>query len=183
MDWTAYKKILLDEYREDYPDSTKEEEMAFYTAMTWLENDFDLDFIKQKIIDSLEKENPDLDKKVRKAFVHGLNRMGLVINEMSSVSDRLNDYIPEKRQNEYLRKTLEGVKELVVQNDTYKTENEKMSNYIKSFMQMTKTEKYKARLDHTYILLNNEINQLKDELKRTQNFRDALLSEKLLNNK
>ena len=39
MDWTAYKKILLDEYREDYPDSTKEEEMAFYTAMTWLEND------------------------------------------------------------------------------------------------------------------------------------------------
>lgn len=183
MDWTSYKKVLLDEYREIYPERTKEEEAAFYTAMTWLENEMDLGAAKERVLCALDEKNPRLDRRVREAFVYGLERMGMVINESSGISDRLNDYLPERVHNEYLKKTLEGVRELVAQNEQLRSERDKAVNIMETFKTMSNADRSKLRRENAYKLKEKEIQELKAELKRTQHFRDILLSWEILRNK
>lgn len=183
MDWISYKKILLDEFREDYPDRTKEEEAAFYTAMTWLENELDLGAVKARVLETLDKTNPNLDEGVRKAFIHGLERFALVIADETSIKERLNDFLPESVHNEYLRKTLEGVRELVAQNEKLRSERDKAVNIMETFKTMSNADKSKLRRENAYKEMGKEIESLKAELKRTQEFRDRLLCRELMKEK
>lgn len=183
MDWTSYKKVLLDEYRELYPGRTKEEETAFYTAMTWLENELDLSASKARVLAALDERNTRLDPRVRKAFVYGLERMGMVINESSGISDRLNDYLPERVHNEYLKKTLEGVRELVAQNEQLRQERDKAVNIMETFKLLSNSDRSKLRRDAAMQRKQLEIEEIKAELKRVQDHRDILLSRELTRNK
>lgn len=178
MDLTAYKKILLDEFKEEYPNCKEHEEVAFFTAMTWLQNDIDLDYIKSKIIESLDKENPNLSRNTRKAFIYGLDRMIQVLNDNSNLSNRLNEHIPEKVYNEYLKKSLEGVKELVRQNETLKKERDKAVNIMETFKTLSNPEKRKMKMDFEFAKKEKQIEELKQELERVKYHRDLLLSEK-----
>ena len=87
IDITASKKLLLDEFRELYPEATKEDEIAFYTAMTWLENELNLEHIKQRILDDFIRNRPNLSPSLKKAFAYGLDRLALVIDESDTISD------------------------------------------------------------------------------------------------
>lgn len=183
MDWTAYKKVLLDEYREDYPHHTKEQEAAFYTAMTWLENEMDIDATKQRIIELLDKQNPNFDSNTRDSFIYGLERMSLVINEISSISSRLNDYLPERIHNEYLKKTLYGVKELVALNEQLKDDcrkalekETKAVNELKTWKQLSKADLKALRMETAYIDLEEKNASLKKEINGLKEFRDKLLN-------
>lgn len=175
MDWTSSKKVLLDEYRELYPGRTKEEEAAFYTAMTWLENEMSLEAAKERVLQALDEKNPGLDKRKRAAFIYGLERMGMVLNESSGISDRLNDYLPERVHNEYLRKTLEGVRELVARNEQLKSERDKAVNIMETFKTMSNSDKSKLRRDMAYQERLNEIDSLKEEIKQMKEERDIYL--------
>lgn len=183
MDWTSHKKVLLDEYRELYPNRTKEEEVAFYTAMTWLENELDLSAAKARVLAGLDEKNSRLDPGVRKAFVYGLERMGMVINESSGISDRLNDYLPERVHNEYLKKSLEGVRELVVQNEQLRQERDKAVNIMETFRLLSNSDKSKLRCDAAMQQKQREIESIKAELKRVQDHRDILLHKELARKK
>lgn len=174
MDWTAYKKILLDEFQETYPNRTAEEETAFYTAMTWLQNDTDLEYIKSNILESLYKKNPNLDAKTKKAFVYGLDRMIQVLNDNTNLSGRLNDYIPEKVHNEYLKKTLEGVKELVRQNEKLRDERNKAVNIMETFKTLSNSERKQLRFNFEFEKKEKQIEELKQEIERLKYFRDIL---------
>ena len=186
MDWAAYKKVLLDEYKEDYPEHSKEQIEAFYVAMTWLENEMDIDSAKDRMRNLINEKAPNLDKKVKWSFNYGLERMALAINELSSISGRLNDYIPERIHNEYLKKTLVGVKELLNQNEELKEkckiaqEREiKAQNELKTWKQLSKADLKALRSENAYIELEKNNMALKNEIKELKIFRDRLL--KILN--
>ena len=161
IDITASKKLLLDEFRELYPNATKEDEAAFYTAMTWLENELNLEHIKQRILDDLTRKNPNLPPERMKAFAYGLDRLALVYNDSDTISDRLQEYIPEKAYNDYLKKSLMNVKDLVAENMNLKEENTKLTNKINNLLILPKSELNKMRQDKEYIRLNAELTEQK----------------------
>lgn len=161
IDITASKKLLLEEFRELYPNATKEDEAAFYTAMTWLENEMDLEHIKQNILDELDRKNPNLPSQRRKAFAYGLDRLGLVYNDADTISDRLQEYLPEKAYNSYLKKSLMNASELVAENTNLKEENNKLNNKINNLLILPKSELNKLRHEKEYNRLNAELQEQK----------------------
>ena len=161
IDITASKKLLLDEFRELYPEATKEDEIAFYTAMTWLENELNLEHIKQRILDDFIRNRPNLPPSLKKAFAFGLDRLALVIDESDTISDRLQEYIPEKAYNEYLKKSLSNATELIAQNMKLNEEITKLNNKINNLLILPKSEFNKIRRDVEYARLASQLEEQK----------------------
>lgn len=161
IDITASKKLLLDEFRELYPEATKEDEIAFYTAMTWLENELNLEHIKQRILDDFIRNRPNLPPSLKKAFSYGLDRLALVIDESDTISDRLQEYIPEKAYNEYLKKSLSNATELIAQNMKLNEEITKLNNKINNLLILPKSEFNKIRRDVEYARLASQLEEQK----------------------
>lgn len=161
IDITASKKLLLDEFRELYPEATKEDEVAFYTAMTWLENELNLEHIKQRILDDFIRNRPNLSPSLKKAFAYGLDRLALVIDESDTISDRLQEYIPEKAYNEYLKKSLSNATELIAQNMKLNEEITKLNNKINNLLILPKSEFNKIRRDVEYARLASQLEEQK----------------------
>lgn len=161
IDITASKKLLLDEFRELYPEATKEDEIAFYTAMTWLENELNLEHIKQRILDDFIRNKPNLSPSLKKAFAYGLDRLALVIDESDTISDRLQEYIPEKAYNEYLKKSLSNATELIAQNMKLNEEITKLNNKINNLLILPKSEFNKIRRDVEYARLASQLEEQK----------------------
>ena len=161
IDITASKKLLLDEFRELYPEATKEDEIAFYTAMTWLENEWNLEHIKQRILDDFIRNRPNLSPSLKKAFAYGLDRLALVIDESDTISDRLQEYIPEKAYNEYLKKSLSNATELIAQNMKLNEEITKLNNKINNLLILPKSEFNKIRRDVEYARLASQLEEQK----------------------
>ncbi len=161
IDITASKKLLLDEFRELYPEATKEDEIAFYTAMTWLENELNLEHIKQRILDDFIRNRPNLSPSLKKAFAYGLDRLALVIDESDTISDRLQEYIPEKAYNEYLKKSLSNATELIAQNMKLNEEITKLNNKINNLLILPKSEFNKIRRDVEYARLASQLEEQK----------------------
>lgn len=161
IDITASKKLLLDEFRELYPEATKEDEVAFYTAMTWLENELNLEHIKQRILDDFIRNRPNLSPSLKKAFAYGLDRLALVIDESDTISDRLQEYIPEKAYNEYLKKSLSNATELIAQNMKLNEEITKLNNKINNLLILPKSEFNKIRRDVEYARIATQLEEQK----------------------
>ena len=161
IDIPASKKLLLDEFRALYPEATKEDEIAFYTAMTWLENELNLEHIKQRILDDFIRNRPNLSPSLKKAFAYGLDRLALVIDESDTISDRLQEYIPEKAYNEYLKKSLSNATELIAQNMKLNEEITKLNNKINNLLILPKSEFNKIRRDVEYARLASQLEEQK----------------------
>lgn len=175
IDFATIKKLLLDEYRDEYPNASNEETTAFYTAMTWLENGLDLAGIKQGIKEDMLRKNPRLPRPVWNAFVHGLNRLSVAIGDQSIYTERLQEFLPEKVYNEYLKVSLSDAQALVAENERLKQEIVRLNNILNTWKTMSNSDRSKIRMELEYQRILKELESVKNNLEKEKAFSKKMM--------
>lgn len=159
MDWSAYKKILVDEYIQDYPEHSEDELRAFITGMNWLIEELDITTVIKRLQSEFNIQTPDA--RLQNAFCYGLERLRLVINDQTILTDRLNDHVPEKVSNDYLREELKKVVNIIAENDSLRKKNKSLSAIIENNSHLSKSELSQLKKEAEYVKLRDELNKLR----------------------
>lgn len=92
-----------------------------------------------------------------RAFLTGMIWFEQAITDTADTDERLNDYVPEKLLNQYLYQELEGVKELITQNETLKKRNQGLQNELANIRQLSQAEFRELRKNEEYHRMIEEL--------------------------
>ena len=127
--------------------------------------------IKNMLLDEYKQIEADPDK--ISAFLTGMTWFEDALTE-DDTEERLNEFLPLRISNEYLRKQLVDVQVIIAQNEKYKSLYEGMKNKMDNMCCLSNKELSKLRMDM-------EFQNVRKELSQYRRYRDLyyeLLAEK-----
>lgn len=170
-DYSDIKNMLLEEYK-----STKSspiEQRAYVLGMSRFEQA--LTDLKEKLLDEYQQERPS--EKMQDAFWFGMLDFeeSLLSN---NTEERLNEYLPVRTDNAYLREQLAGAKVILAENDELRRLNEGFKKKIENDSNLSKAELFKLKKEVEYIRMQEELKKFRAEKTKFQDLYYALLIEK-----
>lgn len=161
IDFGNLRLMLLDRYTKEFPDCAENELMHFQLAMVWMEDALDLNNIQNVLIQELKQGNKNISKNELNAFAKALEWMTDALWNEEHTQDALNCFIPVRTYNIYLRKQLEGVKELITQNEELKKRCQTLENICNNMSNLSKKELRDLRKEEKYQSLLKEVQELR----------------------
>lgn len=174
QDYSDIKNMLLGEYKKTKP--SMEEQRAYVVGMTRYEQA--LSELKEALMEEYLAENPGQEGS--DAFWYGLQDMEAAVTD-TSTEDRLNDFLPVRVMNEYLKEQLIGCRHIISENEELRKANNGFKRKIENDMTLSKSEISQLKKENEYIRLTDELKKCRAEKTRFQDMYYSLLIERYNN--
>lgn len=171
QEYSDIKTMLLDEYKKTKPTPT--EMRAYVLGMSRYENAID------ELKDMLMKEYMEKPSstEMQDAFWFGMEDFENALLDKST-EERLNDFLPVRLTNEYLREQLIGAQQILAENDELRRLNEGLKRKIQNDSVLSKSEISQLKKETEYIRINEELKMLRAEKAKFQDLYYTLMIEK-----
>ena len=174
QDYSDIKNMLLDEYKKARP--SFEEQKAYVTGMTRYEQA--LLELKEMLMEEYDAENPEQER--ADAFWFGMQDLEAAITG-DTTEERLNDYLPVRISNEYLKEQLLGCRQIISENEELRKANRGYKRKIENDMTLSKSEISQLKKENEYIRLTEELKKCRAEKTKFQDMYYSLLIERYNN--
>ena len=170
-DYNDIKNMLLDDYKKTKPSPI--EQRAYVTGMTRFEQA--LAVLKEMLLKEYRQENPSSEQE--DAFWFGMEDFeGALLDR--NTEERLNDFLPVRIDNDYLREQLKGAMKILAENDELRRLNEGLNRKILNDSGLSKAEISQLKKDTEYIRISEELKKCRAEKAKFQDLYYSLMIEK-----